>query len=785
LLVAALSVCCGPPPPPPAHPAPPDAPEVAAPPGGCLSGALSHEVLSILVEGREVGLEVRSRRREPGPFGPEEVRLSHAVTRMRLGAALIEHTTVRAERVLAETGTLLHGSLVRQDQVSAVIHLVGFDGERWARLVEKRDSVLDPISANPVPLDLERVEVIGLAFVDRLARLASGGATREAARSLLFYEPGLPAPLPLRITGPSPGHTEVDGQRIDGVLLEAARADDGRLVMTALFDDRGQLWEERYPALGEVRRRFPGPVSLSSETSELLVGLRSPAYLGLPDSAERAIFSLRLPPERMAVLAPLGEPLNQTLTRLEGDEFRLEVVAGAPDGDYPPRPDDLAPAGYIRPDAPAIRAALRYLRTAGRRGSLPPVRADNATLAIARSALITDPAAFWRDPAQVAGLVMNYVSALLPDKRHTFSMTDAPTALERGVGDCTEHAVLFASLMRAHGIPTRLVAGLYLTRGGLWGYHLWNEYWDGRRWQSIDPGNMVYRPGALYVAFSRGASRFDDLRSDLAAFIEHTFRGASFELTDAFGRGGERMILSRPRDNGEGLPETALFNALVLAGRGDHAAALAMLETVIDGNVGSPRLALTRIQLLVAAGRHDLALTEIAALRRRTSAPGNVHLLDVLELDALLALGRVEEARPVLERISLRLAAEPARLAPIGARFLLGTGDEGAALALLRAAIDQAPDDAPLRIAFANTAANLEAEPGEDLLQEALAHGREALLLTLSAEPSALVSMAALLFRVGRLEEAAVFVEHGLILAPASRDLLALRDRLRSDRCSE
>ncbi|HUT77068.1 MAG TPA: transglutaminase domain-containing protein [Polyangia bacterium] len=704
---------------------------------------------------------------------------------MRLGSALIEHTTVRAERVLAETGMLLHGSLVVQDQVSAQIHLVGFDGDRWDRLVEKRDSVLDPISADPVPIDLERVEVLGLALLDRLARVASGEVAPDTARPFSFYEPGLPAPITMRIAGPAPGHTEIDGQRIEGVLVEAIRNEGGEILMSALFDDHGQLWEERYPALGEVRRRSPGPVSLSSETSELLVGLRSPTYLGMPDSAERAVFSLRLPDERVSVLEPLGAPVNQTLTRAGAGELRLEVVAGAPDGDYPPRPEDLAPTRYIRPDAPEIHAALKYLRTAGRKGSLPPVRSDNATPVIARSALIADPASFWRDPAQVAGLMMNYVSALLPDKRHTFSMADAVAALERGAGDCTEHAVLFASLMRAHGIPTRLVAGLYLTRGGLWGYHLWNEYWDKNRWRSIDPGNMVYRPGALYVAFSRGTSRFDDVRSDLATFIERTFRGVSFELTEAFGSGGERMILSRPLGNGEGLPETALFNALVLAGRGDHAAALAALETVIDGNVGSIRLALTRIQLLVAAGRHDLALAEIATLRHKTSAPDNVQLLDVLELDALVALGRTAEARPVLERISGHLAADPARLTLIRARFLAGTGAAAEALELLRAAIFSAPDDASLRVAFATTVAALDVGPDLPLLQEALDHGREALLLTLSAESSALVAVAALFFRAGRFEEAALFVDHGLILTPASRDLLDLRDRLRSDRCSD
>ncbi len=761
----------------------PSRPPAAATHTGCDSSGSLREVFSIVVDGLDTGLEVRSRRIEDGPFGAEEVRLSHAVTRMRLGSALIEHTHVRSERVLAETGTPLHASLVIQDPVSAQIHIVGWDGSAWQRLVEKRVSVLDPIAGDPEPIDLASVDVFGLALSQLLASVASGHASADPSFTVVFYEPGLPAPISLRIGAPVPGHTEVDGQRIDGVRVAAFRADDDRPVVEALFDDRGVLWEERYPALGEVRRRFPGPVFFSSEMSELFVGLRSPTYLGMPDSANRAVFSLRLPENRMAVLEPLGEPVNQSLTRVSDDELRLEVTAGAPDGSRPPRHEDLGSDHFIRPDAPKIRSALQYLRTAGRKGSLPAIRADNATPVIARSALITDPAAFWRDPPRVAGLIMNYVSALLPDKRHTFSMADAPAALERGSGDCTEHSVLFASLMRAHGIPTRLVAGLYLTRGGFWGYHLWNEYWDGMRWHSIDPGNMIYHPGALHVAFSRGASHFDDLRSDLATFIESTFRGVSFELVEAFAAGGEVMILSRPRNTAEGLPETALFNALVLAGRGDHVAALAALEKAINGSLGSTRLSLMRIQLLVGAGRHELALEEIKEVRKKTFSPENVHLLDVFEFDALLALGRGSEARPVLERISKRLATEPAQSSLFRSRFLRRTGAEGEALEVLRTAIAVDERDPFLRVAFAEIVAGLSSEPGEALLREAMDHGREALLLTLSADASALTAMAALLSRAGRTDEAATFVDHGLVLAPADRDLLDLRDRLRADRC--
>ncbi|MBU0549957.1 transglutaminase-like domain-containing protein [Myxococcota bacterium] len=64
----------------------------------------------------------------------------------------------------------------------------------------------------------------------------------------------------------------------------------------------------------------------------------------------------------------------------------------------------------------------------------------------------------------------------------------APSALETlraGEGDCNEHAVLFAALARAVGVPTRVVLGLVYQEGA-WGYHAWNEVWVEGGFLSLD-----------------------------------------------------------------------------------------------------------------------------------------------------------------------------------------------------------------------------------------------------------------------------------------------------------
>ena len=71
------------------------------------------------------------------------------------------------------------------------------------------------------------------------------------------------------------------------------------------------------------------------------------------------------------------------------------------------------------------------------------------------------------------------------EKRAVASIPNALQVLEMGAGDCNEHAVLFAALARAVGLPTRIVAGLVYSEG-VFLYHAWNEVWLGTGWVSVD-----------------------------------------------------------------------------------------------------------------------------------------------------------------------------------------------------------------------------------------------------------------------------------------------------------
>lgn len=80
----------------------------------------------------------------------------------------------------------------------------------------------------------------------------------------------------------------------------------------------------------------------------------------------------------------------------------------------------------------------------------------------------------------------------------------ATEVLRNGAGDCTEHAVLVVALMRAAGIPARVVDGIVLAANedgsGVAGYHAWAEIWLGQ-WVGVDATVGETGTSARYLNF--------------------------------------------------------------------------------------------------------------------------------------------------------------------------------------------------------------------------------------------------------------------------------------------
>ena len=89
------------------------------------------------------------------------------------------------------------------------------------------------------------------------------------------------------------------------------------------------------------------------------------------------------------------------------------------------------------------------------------------------------------------------------DKKPVLSIPDALSTLRSKVGDCNEHAALFAALSRSLSIPTRVVAGVTYHEGMFY-YHAWNEVCLNGEWISLDTTKNQLPADLTHIKFVQG-----------------------------------------------------------------------------------------------------------------------------------------------------------------------------------------------------------------------------------------------------------------------------------------
>lgn len=91
------------------------------------------------------------------------------------------------------------------------------------------------------------------------------------------------------------------------------------------------------------------------------------------------------------------------------------------------------------------------------------------------------------DPGRIAVRMEKYVRDKLTKKNFSTAMASAAEVAQRLEGDCTEHAVLLAAMLRAKKIPSRVAAGLvYVESMNSFGGHMWTEAFLAGEWIPLD-----------------------------------------------------------------------------------------------------------------------------------------------------------------------------------------------------------------------------------------------------------------------------------------------------------
>jgi len=212
------------------------------------------------------------------------------------------------------------------------------------------------------------------------------------------------------------------------------------------------------------------PVELLNDTL-----IRPSRRIDDPRTVRRATFILRGREPGMT-LPDLPESSVQQVTRLADDRFRITVDLDEPHMN-PPAEDGAKDAKDATPDPPAVQ-----------RSSMID-GADPRIVALTKRALRETDAP---DARRKATVLRQFVNRYIDEKSLGVGMASASEVARTAEGDCTEHAVLLAAMLRAADIPSRVASGLiYVNESGLgenhiFGYHAWTQAWIDGRWIDLD-----------------------------------------------------------------------------------------------------------------------------------------------------------------------------------------------------------------------------------------------------------------------------------------------------------
>ncbi len=343
-------------------------------------------------------------------------------------------------------------------------------------------------------------KVLGAYESSRLLRQAL--ARGEERVDYLAFSPDTLRVERVRVRFQGPGAVQDSaGGRHRGVMAEERLTGAPEVVSAMVLDEEGELLYSRSNAGLSVELVRSGP-----QDAGLAGAPRVEEPAGLLDIAALAIpveGAARLPPSGRGRgrlrFSGEGVPALERLLRASegetgdgryelvrlGEELEVSLGSGTQPGAVASR---AAGPGqeHLAPEEAARAAAGRYLGDGYYLGLKDPRLAG--ILAGCGGAGQAGP--------QALACLEEAVYSFIRSKNGQHGFAGVPEILDSRAGDCTEHAVLAAALLRRRGIPARLAYGFVLTPQGFVG-HAWPEAWVGGRWVWLEPSLPASRrPGA-------------------------------------------------------------------------------------------------------------------------------------------------------------------------------------------------------------------------------------------------------------------------------------------------
>ena len=308
--------------------------------------------------------------------------------------------------------------------------------------------------------------------------------TEGETRDVRVYRPLPRVMTSVRLTALEMTEVDIAGEqrrllRIDGQNVSSK---DLAAVSTYWVDETGTIVKTEYPFMNRTMVLVTKDVANSANSPhrvDLGFGgvIRSDADFDTEKKATAAIYKVTLkslPPEKL-----FAQGLSQRLRMAPNNTAQVVVRTISPD--FPPR--------LKTPETPPTDDD----RTAN---ALVDCN-DHRVKAFAEAVTSRN-----QDPWKTAKALESAVFAQLSKNETSQVFDSAGLVVEKGTGDCSEHAVLLAAACRNFGIPARVVVGLIYdkSRGGFL-YHMWNEVWISDRWLPLDATVGEGRVGVDHIKF--------------------------------------------------------------------------------------------------------------------------------------------------------------------------------------------------------------------------------------------------------------------------------------------
>ena len=288
-----------------------------------------------------------------------------------------------------------------------------------------------------------------------LAERLKAGATEVSIATL---DPTMgAAPVVMMRRDIRPDTESVDGRTLETRLARSSMSNMPEIEFTEEFDLNAEIVRTE-TVLGGIRieTRLSDQASATAPlegAAEVMVStlVRPDKPIRKPRATTRSTLLLSV---SKGSLPELPETGAQRFARLDPRSARLSV-----------RTDELSPAGETEGGDARFLASTLFCRAD-----------DEEIVRLTQKAT----AGAGEGKGERAEAIRRFVHEYLNRKSLDVGFATASETARSRAGDCSEHAVLLAAMLRADGIPSRGVSGLvyvdeFVGEKGIFGYHMWTQ----------------------------------------------------------------------------------------------------------------------------------------------------------------------------------------------------------------------------------------------------------------------------------------------------------------------